>query len=66
MRPLRKLRPLYLSYRGYDSERIVYIIAVTGGFVKTGYMIFESKDNIPSTNVLLPHAVEIPFVLLVN
>ena len=45
--PLRKLRPQFLSYGGYNATNAIYNIRITGGFYKTGYIIFESKDNIP-------------------
>ena len=45
--PLHKLRPKSLSYGAYDIESTIFIIEITGGFYRTGYIIFESEDNIP-------------------
>ena len=49
--PLHKLRPQNISLQRYKNEKNVdasiYIIGITGGVYHTGYLIFDSTDNLP-------------------
>jgi len=53
--PMCKLHPQFLSYHETHGTGInMYVIGITSGFYYSGYIIFESIDNMPSQITLGP------------